>query len=529
MPAQQQERQNPFQPDIQSLVFETFNGINTSTTRPGVTDEQMWWCDGYFPIGPRDLRTLPDLGAAIWTPASGTIDFFDFGNIGATPYLIGFTSLGNVVAVNTDTLVATEIAPNGTIANPSRTNVAMTQFGSQYIIIVSAQANGYFIWDGTTFFNPGDSWPYPSGNIPTGISGTAVEIYQGRVWIADGAVITFSAPGSVVDFTSGDGGGTFTSSDSFLRVQFTELIQTNGFLYLIGDSSINYISGVQTSGTIPTTTFTNQNADPEVGTIWPGTIDVFGRNIIFANAFGAHVSYGAAVTKVSEPLDGVYNTAVNFGGRIPSAAKAIIYGKKVWILLLDIIDPITGQDGNKLFLWDGKKWFSSPQSKNLLFIQHQEINSVLTAYGTDGASVYPLFNTPSTLFQKTVQSKFWDKPLGYQNIKAASRLFGMVQYYSLASPDVSVSVNNENTGSTQNLTIAPAVAVWTNQFDVIVDWTNSSPVTVQWFVASVSIVVLSPTAIGQAGVLLGLTITTSAADMSLISFMVQVDPVQYRG
>jgi len=27
------------------------------------------------------------------------------------------------------------------------------------------------------------------------------------------------------------------------------LKQTNGFLYLIGDSSINYISGVQTSGT----------------------------------------------------------------------------------------------------------------------------------------------------------------------------------------------------------------------------------------------------------------------------------------
>ena len=47
--------------------------------------------------------------------------------------------------------------------------------------------------------------------------------------------------------------------------------------------------------------------------------DVFGRNIVFANSFGAHISYGAAVTKISEELDGVYNTVpiANFGTLVP--------------------------------------------------------------------------------------------------------------------------------------------------------------------------------------------------------------------
>src|SRR5262249_50080356 len=136
------------------------------------------------------------------------------------------------------------------------------------------QTNGYFIYDGSTFFNPGDS--FGGGMVPTAIGGNAIEVYQGRVWIANNANMTFSAPGSVIDFTTGSGGGTFTSSDSFLRVRFTGLRQSNGFLYLIGDSSLNYISGVQTGGSPLVTTFTNQNADPEVGSPWPYSITTFG-------------------------------------------------------------------------------------------------------------------------------------------------------------------------------------------------------------------------------------------------------------
>jgi len=436
------------------LMFEDFEGINTATLRPGVDDKQAAWLDGFMPLGPRrNLRTMYGVSTALYTaPGALTVAFFDFGNIGVTPYSILVQSDGSIVAINTVTSVANTIAAAGTIQNPSRVNVGFAQYGSKYILIVAKQTNGYFIWDGTTFFVPGGPLPpgtsyTPNGGslvttMPLGISGTAIEIYTGRVWIANGPTITFSAPGSVVDFSSADGGGNFTSSDSFLRVGFTQLKQTNGFLYLIADSSVNYISGVQTSGATPITTFTNQNADPEAGTSWPAAVDVFNRDILFANAFGAQVSYGGAVTKISEMLDGVYNTVTNFGNISPSAAKAIVFGKKIWILLLPIIDPVTGQQVNKLLMWNGKQWWASVQDVNLVYIQFQEINSVLTAWGTDGKSVYQLFARPSVNFTKIAQTKLWDKPGGYQFTKFVNRLWGIVRYYSPLSPAITVSIDN---------------------------------------------------------------------------------------
>lgn len=528
------EQGNPYTPagPPDPLVFEQFEGMNTATLRPGVDDKQAAWLDGFMPLAPRNLRTMYGIGPALFMPSDGSlISFFDFFNIGAVPYALVVTSTGALYAVNTNTSTATLIAVAGTITNPSRTGVGISQYGSQYLLIVATQTNGYFIWDGTTFYPPGAS--FAGGTVPTGISGSAIETYSGRVWIANGAAITFSVPGSVRDFTTGNGGGSFSSSDSFLRVQFTQLKQTNGFLYLIGDSSINYISGVQTSGSPPTTTFTNQNADPEVGTVWPATVDVFNRNILFANAFGVHVSYGGAVTKISEALDGVYNTVANFGNISPSAGKAIIFGKKCWILLLPIVDPVSGQQVNKLLLTRdpvGKVWWASVQDVPLIYIQHQEINSVLTAYGTDGVSLYPLFAQPSIAFQKVAQTRLWDKPGGYQLMKWLVRLWGIVRYYSTLASTISVALDNETSSNSLAVTAAPNVAAWTTAAGAVATWTTTLGAVSTWLAGGGSAYsVLTPDAVAQAGVLVGFTITTNAGDMAIVSMMVQPTIAGYRG
>jgi hypothetical protein len=526
------EQSNPYLPagPPDPLIFEDFEGVNTATTRPGVDDKQAYWLDGFMPLGPRrNLRTMYGVSTALYTaPGALTAAFFDFGNIGTTPYSILVQSDGSIVAVNTTTSVATTIAAAGTIQNPSRVNVGFAQYGSKYILIVAKQTNGYFIWDGTTFFVPGAS--FLTGIIPLAISGTAIEIYQGRVWIANGPTITFSAPGSLIDFSSGDGGGNFTSTDSFLRVGFTQLKQTNGFLYLIADSSVNYISGVQTSGSPPVTTFTNQNADPEVGTPWPSTVDVFNRNILFANAFGAQVSYGGAVTKISEMLDGIYNTVTNFGNIVPSAAKAIVFGKKIWILLLPIIDPVTGQQVNKLLMWNGKQWWASQQDVNLVYIQFQEINSVLTAWGTNGKSVYQLFAQPSVNFTKTAQTKLWDKPGGYQFTKFVTRLWGIVKYYSPLSSTINVSLDNEIGSVAGAATVTPNISVWTTPSGAISTWTTPLGAISTWLTGGgTGFSVFSPDAVAQQGILTGFTVTTNAADMSIVSMMIQDSIAGYRG
>jgi hypothetical protein len=350
--------------------------------------------------------------------------------------------------------------------------------------------------------------------MPFGLNGSAVETYQNRVWVSSvsdvpvtESLITFSAPESYTDFSAADGGGSFSSADSFQKVSYIQPRQTNGFLYLVSDSSINYIGGVTTSGEPPTTSFSNQNADPEVGTPWATTISTIGSNLVFANAWGAHVSYGGQVTKISSQLDGFYNTVPINPAFTPSAAKHILYGKAVWVLLYPVIDQYTFAPVNKLLMWDREKkaWWTSQQSVSLTFIAGQEFNSVLSAYGTDGTSLYPLFAVPGDGFTKVVQSKMWTAPGGYLTAKSSGRAWLLAQYDSLTSPALTFLVDTDaGPLFSQSITFA-------------------GPATMEGFY------VTPPTATGQVGVMLGMTITTNAADVTLISASIDSVPVGYRG
>ena len=108
---------------------------------------------------------------------------------------------------------------------------------------------------------------------------------------------------------------------------------------------------------------------------------------------------------------------------------------------------------------------------------------------------------PSTAFSKIVQSKLWDTPVGIETTKTTGRLWGMAQYYSTVSPNLVFSVDNE-AGTGNSYTITPATT---------------------------GIGVFGPQAVGQKGVLTGITMTTQAADMSLISAMVSALTHDYRG
>jgi len=673
---------SPYAPAApEPLVMEQFQGINTSTTRAGVADAQVYWMDGFFPIAPRNLRALPGIGPAVYTSSGPTVVCFYFFNIGSTPYMCVFLSDGSVVVVNTSTTAATTILAPGTIAAPSILNVGISQWAQQYLIIVANQTNGYWLWDGTLIYASGTLSPvvtvtnggagyytqpnisviggqgggvvasavivsgvitaislvnpgtgYRVGNTPTvvisggtqsgvggsinatlvysgssavaghifsvstvgvvaggsnyvnpvlafdvpssvavgaqavfyavvstplpgsliginlvnsgiyyapgtgpnipntvvitdsasqasasvqlmpfGVQGSAVESYQGRIWVAGGNEVDFTAPGSFSDFSTASGGGSFSSGDAFLRVNYVRLVNSNGFLFLIADSSMNYISGVQTSGSPPTTTFTNQNADPEVGTPFPASVLTNGRDILLANVIGVYRSRGAALDKISEALDGVWGSVPNFGNGQLSSAKAEIFSKKVWIILAPIIDPISGARTNKLFLWNDKIWFPASQDIALTFISSQEINSVLTAWGTDGTTIRRLFNTPSTGFVKTVQSKLWDAPGGYEFSKADSRLWSLWQYNTNNAPNITalldaVGINPDGT-----------------------TFTNTQPYTIVGPAQS-GYFLTPPQAIGQQGVLLGMTWKTSEADVSLVSAKFSTDPrISYRG
>ncbi len=268
--------------------------------------------------------------------------------------------------------------------------------------------------------------------MPFGVSGTTVETYTSRVWVGNGRFGQISAPGSPSDFNAPDGSTAFQSNDSFLKIAYYKFIQSNGFIYLFGDSSMNYGSGVNTSGSPAITTFSNLNVDPQIGTPWPDTIQAFGRDIVFANPIGVHVSYGGAVTKVSDELDGIYTSSPQANwpaGFLPSAAVMTIYGIKVYVLLMPILDQVTGLQVIKCLMWDGKKWWTSPQTGLVNgFIATQEINSVLTAYCSPAqTTIQPMFTTPTTsgTMTKYLYSKLWDTP-GVFTTKTVREWFALI-------------------------------------------------------------------------------------------------------
>jgi len=99
-------------------------------------------------------------------------------------------------------------------------------------------------------------------------------------------------------------------------------------------------------------------------------------------------------------------------------------------------------------------------------------------------------------------------PEGYHTVKTVGRFWAIANYTSINSPNLTVEIENETTN-----TVAPQTAVY-----VIAGPTSL----LGYFITS-------PQAVGQMGVLNGMTIRTDCDDMTLISAMLQLELASYRG
>ncbi len=268
--------------------------------------------------------------------------------------------------------------------------------------------------------------------MPTGMGGTAVEMYQSRVWIANKDVIEFSAPGTnaIFDFNPADGAGAFSSQDSFLRLQFTAIKQLGPFLYLFGDSSINVISNIQSSGSPIITTFNNQNLDPQIGTPWRDSVTTLNGKMFFANTIGVYSLQGNNVTKVSDDLDGIFtaaNATLTSATAVtnPSAAFMTLNQMPIYMLVIPVQGPLDVSPRTALVMWDGKaNWWVGSQSGTFIQVSTQEVNSIMRAWGNTGTTINKLFNTASGSLTKTWQTKLWSAE-GPHIVRQATRLYSM--------------------------------------------------------------------------------------------------------
>lgn len=355
--------------------------------------------------------------------------------------------------------------------------------------------------------------------MPFGVSGTSVETYQSRVWVTDVTKTLFTAPASTSDFAASSGGGLTPATDSFLRRQITRGIQANGFLYLIGDSSINVISNVQTSGVPPTTSFANSNVDPQTGSAWRDSICAFGRALVFANPSGVYALYGGAAEKVSGPLDGLFaNATFNTGepgGVTPTAGVHTIFGIRCYCLNFTTINPYTGELETLMACWDGQRWFCHTPLETPNFLSTEEIDSELTIWASDGSSLYPLFQTPSSDLEKVFQTKLRPDP-SYIIYKQVNRIGVLAESISSeASPTMSIGVDTELGDGTlvENLISGPNLT-FTGLGGAPISFVGTGPIIFRSLAFGLYVYGVS-----NYGRLIGLTATTQAQDARLISLM----------
>jgi hypothetical protein len=191
---------------------------------------------------------------------------------------------------------------------------------------------------------------------------------------------------------------------------------------------VDVISNVQTSGNPVTTVFNYQNTDPQIGTSWRDTVSPFSRTILFANPFGVYGLYGGSVMKISGKMDDLFTNAVfpQDGGVTPCSAIANLFSQKIFLMLMTVTDIYTDLPRTVMLAWDEKDWFIASQSATLTFIGSQEVDSDITAWGTDGTSLFPLFSAPSSSLTKRLSTKLYGSQYGFV-MKQAVSLYAQAQ------------------------------------------------------------------------------------------------------
>lgn len=270
----------------ETVVLRQFRGVNLSSPRDSVGDEDFWWLENLIPIGAGNLTAVPDAGAGIVSPSGETAapTFSTDFQLGSVPYVFAIFPNGNAWVGPSQTATGwTKIAT----AKFTSGKTAATPWSNQGILIVDPVA-GYYDWNVT------------AANTLTNLSGQVIN-----------PVMNTSLPGSPYVVRVIDTGG--SGSGASIGYSFTAIsVQINGAStgsgYAVGD--VIFANG----GTLTTST-----AAPLAQQNQPTAITV------------TTVSGSGAITAISVQNAGFYyirpsSPNVATGGSGTGASILLVYG-----------------------------------------------------------------------------------------------------------------------------------------------------------------------------------------------------------
>jgi len=431
--------------------------------------------------------------AGITTFATGTVSVL------VTAGGTGYTNASNL----TVTIAGgggTNAAGQGIVSGGIVTQVVMTNVGSGY-------TNASNI---TVTIAGGGGTNATSKAIINTEPVVGIQSFSGRVWIANGRTVTYSAAGSYSDFTSVSAGAV-TLTDATLHGNITQLLSANNFLYIFGDDSINVFSDVRVT-TAGTTLFTNTNVSASVGSKLPYAIYPYFRSVLFMNDYGVYALVGSTTTKVSDSLDGVF-PYIDFTA--PVYAGQVLLNN---ILCAAFNFKYTGGLGTSSSsryiqaIFFEKKWFFTSAGNDLAYITSAPLGGRINLYGTNGNSCVRLYADSSSAINSYVQTSL--NPMK-DPIRTKQALKVGIEATLTNSAQLTVTVDSE-TGSSTPVLLGQVVN-WINNLSNVISWVNNSSTVISWYGGGTGYT-LYKTDAKQWGKYLGMTVTSTSSNFTINGF-----------
>ena len=334
--------------------------------------------------------------------------------------------------------------------------------------------------------------------------------FSGRVWIASGRTVYYSAAGSYSDFTSVSA-GSVTLTDSTLHGNIIQLLTANNFLYIFGDNSINVFSDVRVT-TAGTTLFTNTNVSASVGSKRKNAIYPYFRSVLFMNDYGVYALVGSTTSKLSDALDGIFPN-IDFAN--PVYAGQVLLNNILCAVFNFRYNDTTFTNSYRYIqaVFFEKKWFISSQGNNIKYVTSVPEEGQIVMYGTSGNDLYRLYADATNSITSRVRTALL--PLTDPIRTKQALKFGIEATLSQGAA-LDVTVDSE-VGSSPTYVLGNFIT-WYNTSNTTIPWTNSSSTVISWIGGYGTGYQLYKSDAQQWGKYLGLTMTSNSAGFVVNTF-----------
>ena len=323
-----------------------------------------------------------------------------------------------------------------------------------------------------------------------------VATFSGRVWVAAGRTVTFSAAGSYSDFSS-ISAGYFTLTDSTLHGNIQSMLSANNFLYIFGDDSINVFSDLRVT-TTGSTLFTNTNVSASIGSKRPYAVFPYFRSVLFMNDYGVYALVGSTTSKISDNLDGIF-PLIDFSQPV-SAGQVLLNNILCAAFSFTYNDPSVGARAIQAVFFE-KKWFITSQGA-LTYVTSAPVSGLVNMYGVTGKSLYRLYGSLTASINSTIKTALM--PMN-DPIRTKQALKFGIEATLTTGGTLTVTVDSES-GSSPQYVLNNSVT-WYNNLGQTITWTNNSSATIGWITSAGYALYKSDAQ--QYGKYLGLTVTSS--------------------